>query len=46
MVETSKIAVPATFIVVKGKKKGKMLLRCDTAMKLCKIVNSIDKEDS
>ena len=47
VVETSKIAVPATFIVVKGKTKGEMLLGCDTAMKLgvLKIVNSIDKED-
>jgi len=47
MVETSKKAVPATFIVVKGKLKGEMLLGCDTAMKLgvLKIVNSIDKED-
>ena len=43
VVETSKIAVPATFIVV----KGEMLLGCDTAMKLgvLKIVNGIDKED-
>ena len=41
MVETSKKAIPATFIVVKGKTKGEMLLGCDTAMKL----NSIDKED-
>ena len=47
VVETSKIAVPATFIVVKGKTKGEMLLGCDTAMKLgvLKIVNSIHKED-
>ena len=47
MVETDKKAVPATFIVVKGKTKGEMLLGCDTAMKLgvLKIVNSIDKED-
>ena len=37
----------ATFIVVKGKTKGEMLLGCDTAMKLggLKIVNSMDKED-
>ena len=34
VVETSKIGVPATFIVVKGKTKGEMLLECDTAMKL------------
>ena len=47
MVETSKKAVPATFIVVKGKMKGEMLLGCDTAMELgvLKIVNGIDKED-
>ena len=47
VVETSKIAVPATFVFVKGKTKGEMLLGCDTAMKLgvLKIVNSIDKED-
>ena len=47
MVETNKKAVPATFIVVKGKMKGEMLLGCDTAMDLgvLKIVNSIDKED-
>ena len=46
MVETDKKAVPATFIVVKGKEKGEMLLGCDTAMELgvLKIVNSIDKE--
>ena len=47
MVETDKKAVPATFIVVKGKTKGEMLLGCDMAMELgvLKIVNSIDKED-
>ena len=47
MVETDKIAVPATSAVVKGKTKGKMLLGCDTAMELgvLKIVNTIDKED-
>ena len=47
MVETVKKAVPATFIVVKGKTKGEMLFGCDTAMELgvLKIVNSIDKED-
>ena len=47
MVETDKKAVPATFIVVKGKTKGEMLLRCDMIMELgvLKIVNSIDKED-
>ena len=47
MVETDKKAVPATFIVVKGKTKGEMLLGCDTAMELgvLNIVNSIDKED-
>ena len=46
MVETDKKAVPATFIVVKGKTKGEMLLGCDMAMELgvLKIVNSIDKE--
>ena len=47
MVEANKKAVPASFIVVKGKTKGEMLLGCDTAMELgvLKIVNSIDKED-
>ena len=47
MVETDKIAVPATSAVVKGKTKGKMLLECDKAMELgvLKIVNTIDKED-
>ena len=37
----------ATFIVVKRKTKGEMLLGCDTAMELgvLKIVYSIDKED-
>ncbi|XP_044171438.1 uncharacterized protein LOC122955744 [Acropora millepora] len=47
VVEISKIVVPVTFIVVKDKTKGEMLLGCDTAMKLgvLKIVNSIDKED-
>ena len=47
LVETSKIVVSVTFIVVKSKTKGEMLLGCDTAMKLgvLKIVNSIDKED-
>ena len=47
MVETDKIAVPATSAVVKGKTKGKMLLGCDTAMEpgVLKIANSIDKED-
>ena len=47
MVESNKIAVPATSAVVKGKTKGKILLVCDTAMNLgvLKIVNSICKED-
>ena len=47
MVETDKKAVAATFIVVKGKTKGEMLLGCDTVMELgvLKIVNNIDKED-
>lgn len=47
MVETDKIAVPATSAVVKGKTKGKMLLGCDKAMELgvVKIVNTIDKEN-
>ena len=47
VVETDKEVVPATFIVVKGKMKGEMLLACDTAMELgvLKTVNSIDKED-
>ena len=46
LVETDKKAVPATFIVVKGKTKGEMLLGCDTAMELgvLKIVNSVDNE--
>ena len=39
IVETEKKALPATFIVVKGKPKVEMLLGC------LKIVNSIDKED-
>ena len=46
MVETNKKAVPATFIVVKGKTKGGMLLGCDTAIELgvLKIVNSRGQE--
>ena len=45
MVEATKKAVPATFIVVKGKMKGEMLLGCDVAMELgvLEIVNGIDK---
>ena len=48
MVETDKKAVLATFIVVKGKMKGEMLLGCDTAMELgvLKIVNSVGKENN
>ena len=34
MVESDKKAVPATFIVVKGKTKSEMLLGWDTAMEL------------
>ena len=47
MVETTKKAIPATFIVVRCKTKGEMLLGCDTATKLgvLKTVNGIDKED-
>ena len=47
VVETDKKAGPATFVVMKGKTKGEMLLGCDTAMELgvLKVVNSIDKED-
>ena len=47
MVEIDKKAVPATFIVVKGKTKGEILLGYGTTMELgvLKTVNSIDKED-
>ena len=47
MVESDKEAVPATFIVVKGKTKSEMLLGCDTAMELgvLKVVHSFDEED-
>ena len=45
-IETQDKAISAVFIVVKGKKDGEMLLRCDIAMEhgVLKIVKSVEKE--